>query len=128
MARVEWVKQRLENWARWIVMQESGGLGYPRQSAFVKMGGHGARAEAVIPIDSVEASTTNTAVEALRLGKGHLYQTIHCYYVRGIGISGTARHLHKAESTIKLHLEQADRALEIWFRERAERGKRVFTP
>ena len=37
MARLQWIKQRLDNWARWARERESGSLGYPKQSAFMRM-------------------------------------------------------------------------------------------
>ena len=122
MARIEWVKDRLENWARWAVQREAGALGYPRQSVFSRLAGKGTRAEAVIPIDSVDASLTDDAVNALRWDKPHLYLTLQCIYVQGREIAETARRLGKAPSTIKAHLEQADQLLAIWFRERADRA------
>jgi hypothetical protein len=64
-SRIEWVRMRLENWARWSAQRDSGGLGFPKQSAFVKLAAHGTRAEAIIPTDSVEASLTDDAVQAL---------------------------------------------------------------
>ena len=124
MARIEWVKDRLENWARWAVQRERGALGYPSQSAFARLAGRAGRAEAVIPIDDVDASLTDDAVNALRWGRPHLYLTLQHVYVRGYEIAETAQHLRKAPSTIKAHLEQADHALSAWFRERSEQAEK----
>lgn len=124
MARIEWVKDRLENWARWAVQREGGALGYPRQSAFERLAGKGRRAEAVIPIDDVDAALTDEAVNALRWDRPHLYLTLQCIYVQGREIREAAQQLGRAPSTISAHLEQADQALAVWFRERAERAAR----
>lgn len=122
MARIEWVKDRLENWARWSVQREAGALGYPRQSVFARLAGKGTRAESVIPIDNVDAALTDDAVTALRWDRPHLYLTLQCIYVQGLEIAETAQRLGRASSTIKAHLDQADQLLAVWFRERAEKA------
>ena len=124
MARIEWVRDRLENWARWAVQREQGALGYPRAAVFARLAGKGTRAEAVIPIDDVDAALTDTAVNALRWDRPHLYLTLQCIYVQGREIRETAQRLGKAPSTISAHLDQADQLLAAWFRERAERAAR----
>ncbi|MFD1709077.1 hypothetical protein FVQ98_14585 [Ottowia sp. GY511] len=125
MARIEWVRQRLENWARWTTQRSEGALGYPKQSAFARLAGRGRRADTVIPIDSVDASLTDDAVQALRWERPHLYLTLVHIYVQGSDIKRTAVKLCKAESTIKAHLEQADQALAMWFRDRARLADEV---
>ena len=128
MARIEWVKHRLENWALWKEREARGGLGYYTQSAFLNEAATTDRyRESIIPIDDVDASVTNQGVESLQPARSHLYLTLQCIYPKGLGIKETARRLARAESTIRLQLEQADAALAQWFRERADR-KRVFTP
>lgn len=125
MARIDWVRQRLENWARWHAQRSVGGLGYPKQSAFARLAGKGSRAETLVPVDSVDASVTDDAVTALRWGKPHLYLTLVHIYIDGWDIKRTATKLARAESTIKAHLDAADHALALWFRERAERAAEV---
>jgi hypothetical protein len=122
MARIEWVKHRLNNWALWVDQEQSGGRGYASQSSFLNQPGGGSF-ECRVPVDDVDASVTNTAVESLKLPRPHLYQTLHCIYPHGLGIKETARQCGAAESTIKSHLDQADAVLALWFNERAE-GKR----
>lgn len=124
MARIEWVQYRLENWARWHATMNGGGLGFATQSAFLNEPVDGGQPATRIPIDEVEAGITNDAVEALKLGRGHLHQTLRLYYLRGEGIKGTARIMRRAESTIKAQLAQADALLATWFSERKERKAR----
>ncbi|MFC5524029.1 antiterminator Q family protein [Polaromonas jejuensis] len=129
MARIEWVKQRLDNWALWKDREQCGGLGFYSQSAFVNEAATTDRyRESIIPVDDVDASVTNEAVEALKPARSHLYQTLQHIYVKGVGIKEAARRLGRAESTVKAQLEQADQALSLWFVERADKRKRVFTP
>ena len=126
MARIEWVRQRLHNWALYKERESGGGLGFATQSVLLAERSSGYR-ESIVPVDEVDAALTNQAVEALRPAREHLYLTLHCIYIRDMGIKGTARHTCKAESTVHSHLDQADVALSTWFGERAEAKKKSFT-
>jgi hypothetical protein len=127
MARIEWVKQRLNNWAEWKDREVGGGLGYATSSVLLSEPGGGYR-EAAIPIDDIDASVTNTAVESLRPTRRELYETLQEIYIQNIGVTEAARRTGCAVSTIKARLDRADHALSEWFGERAEKQKRVFTP
>ena len=127
MARIEWVKHRLDNWALWKERESSGGLGYATQSVLLAERVDRYR-EVMIPVDEVDASVTNTAVESLRPSRSHLYVTLQHIYIQGVGIKETARHMARAESTIKANLDSADHALSEWFGERDEKRKIVITP
>ena len=70
-------------------------------------------------MDDVDASTTNTAVESLKLPRSELYRTLHLIYPGGLGIKETARREACAISTINARLATADRALADWFNDRA---------
>lgn len=123
MARIEWVARRLNNWTLWKERQGSGGLGFASCSIFVN--GPEARGTydgAVIPVDEIDASLTDDAVESLRVGHGHLYKTLNLFYLRNMGIKGTARAMQRAESTIHAQLGQADARIAAWFEERQRRG------
>lgn len=127
MARIEWVKHRLNNWALWKEREDGGARGFATQAAFLNVTPGGGYRESFVPVDDVDAAVTNSAVESLRDGRHHLYETLQCIYPRGLGIKETARRCSLAESTIKSHLDQADHALAEWFRARLE-SKRSFTP
>jgi hypothetical protein len=62
-----------------------------------------------------DASLTDTAVQSLRFTHPHLHKTLQHYYVQGLDIKRVAALMHKAESTIKAHLEASDHALALWF-------------
>lgn len=110
MARIEHIRQRLENWARWSAQRESGGLGFPKSSTFARLAG-GGRNDG-IPVSSLDAMEIEDAVRSLQLTRSHLYLTLSMHYGKGMTIAKVSRHLHKAESTIKRHLEDADRAID----------------
>ena len=124
MARIEWVKRRLENWALWKDRGESGSLGYPSSSSFLNTSSSGGYREAIIPVDECEAAVTNDAVLALEKTKPHLHECVRLIYLADTGIRGAAQRLCRAESTVKAQLEQADHALSEWFGERAELQKK----
>lgn len=122
MARIDWVRMRLENWARWCSSQERGGLGYPSQSAFAKLGGRARRAEAAIPLLSLDAEETDRAVRSLRGTHSHLFLVLQLLYARGLPRDQVARRLARTEDTIKRNLEEADHALARWFADQ-EQGR-----
>lgn len=119
MARIDWIRCRLNNWALWKVRGMAGGLGFSRQAAFLAMHVDGNR-ESPLPIDDIDAEKTDRAVESLRDGKGHLHMTLQLHYIKGMGIKAVAAKMARAESTIKANLEQADHALQAWFNDQAE--------
>lgn len=127
MARIPRIEQRLDNWALWRERQRTGGLGYATQAIFADgpaaRGGVGADGPR-IPVLELEASETDQAVESLKLGKGHLYQTLHHFYLKGRGIQGTAEYMRRSVSTIHAQLGQADAAIAAWLADPLRRQAR----
>lgn len=122
MARIEWIKQRLENWALWKDKESRGGLGFATRSVLLSDAVDRYR-EAVIPVDDIDAELTNQAVESLRVGKAHLYEVLYLIYVADVGIKEAARRVGRAESTVKANLDQADHVLSRWLVERATKKR-----
>lgn len=136
MARIDWVRQRLDNWARWKEREQSHGLGFYSQSAFLRMAVDvsGMR-ETTIPIDDVEARGTDEAVQSLLGEYGHLHRTLVLIYLEDTGVRVAAQRLVCAESTVKARLEQADHHIATFLRlkaqakeARAPDSKKSFTP
>lgn len=122
MARIEWVAQRLENWALWNARGRNCGHGYATQSAFLNIVVDTSRyRETSIPVDEVEAGITDEAVSALKPDKPHLHQTVVAYYIEGLSVLGVAQRLDRAQSTIKANLAHADAVLAVWFADRKRR-------
>lgn len=121
MARIEWVKQRLHNWALWVERGNSGGRGYPTSSAFMwtPVDTSGYR-DVPIPVDEVEAAQTDQALQAMRGSKPHLLRTVEVIYVEGESIRRAAAKLFCAESTVKARLEQVDQEIASWLRLKRE--------
>ncbi len=103
----EWVKSRLENWARWCAQSEVGALGYPRQSTFARLSAPSGRNESAVPVQSIEASETDDVVKSLQLTQSHLYKVLVLTYAKGLPRHRVAREMHRAESTISKNLVDA---------------------
>jgi hypothetical protein len=69
---------------------------------------------AAIPHFDQDAEETDRAVQALKLGRGHLYVTLDCIYLKDLGVNGTARKMRRSVSTVHAQLEQADRWIDAW--------------
>lgn len=119
MARLPHIKQRLENWAMWRARQEGSGLGFATRNMlanWMESAGEVSRhsREATIPVLHLEAEETDEAVEAMRLGRGHLHVTLMCVYVKDLGVTGTARHMRRQPSTVHAQLDQADHWIDAY--------------
>ena len=125
MARLEHIKRRLDNWALWKARMNDGGLGFHSRSVLaVDVWMRGSYNGASIPHFEDEAVETDEAVSALKLGKGHLFVTLDCIYLKDLGVQQTARRMQRAESTIKAQLEQADHAIAAWLDAKATERER----
>jgi hypothetical protein len=123
MARIDYIKHRLENWALWKARESSGGLGWATTSVLLAERVDRSREiDIYTTIDDNDAMLTNAAVESLRPARPHLYERLYLIYIAGVGVREAARRSNPpcAESTIKASLDQADRALATWFSQKAE--------
>lgn len=125
MARIEHIKQRLNNWAMWRARRDAHGLGFATRNMlanWMASAGEVSRysREATMPVLHLEAEETDEAVEAMRLGKGHLHVTLMCMYVKDLGVAGTARQMRRQPSTVHAQLEQADRWIDAWLQAKRE--------
>lgn len=123
MARLEWVKQRLVNWALWKARNEGGGLGFATQSVLLSEASDTRYAGNIIPVLEMDGEQTNCAVESLKQDRPRLYQTLYAIYIDNLGIKRAAREMGLAESTVKGLLDAADHALSAWFGDKAARDK-----
>jgi hypothetical protein len=114
MARIEWVRHRLEEWGRWSQQSESGALGFPSASPFARMGPSTGLRESAVPTNSLAASEMDDAVKSLQLSQSHLYLVVKYTYADGLPRQLVAKKMARAESTISSNLEAADRALARW--------------
>jgi hypothetical protein len=129
MARIDYIKYRLNNWQLWKVRESSGGLGYATCSVLLNEPVDGHR-ELMGTIEDTDAELTNQAVESLQPARPQLYMTLQMFYIgtktqSPMGVSEIARRRGVSRSTINLHFELADQALLEWFSERVESKKVV---
>lgn len=121
MARIDYIKHRLDNWALWKARDGSGGLGYATTSVLLMDRVDQSREiNLYSTIDENDATLTDKAVEALKPARQQLYDRLYLIYINGVGIREAARLQQCAESTIKASLDQADHALQAWFNAKAE--------
>ncbi|PQA78701.1 antiterminator Q family protein [Rhodoferax sp. TS-BS-61-7] len=120
MARIEYIRHRLEEWGRWCQQSESGALGYPSQSAFARMGPSAGRNESVVPTIALQASEIDDAVKSLQLTQSHLYLVVKLTYADGLPRHLVAKRMARADSTIKANLAAADQAISRWLEDKAE--------
>lgn len=118
MARIEWVRLRLENWSRWCTQQDGNGLGYPSMSAFARLGGKGSRGEAVIPIIDIDASEIDQAVKSLHGTQSALYLVLMLTYAKGLDRRRVAKAMSCDERTVRNNLDRADVAIARWLEDR----------
>jgi hypothetical protein len=126
VARIEWVQQRLENWALWHERNAGGGRGFAPQASFLSEVDSSRYRESHVPVDEVEAGVTNEGVASLKPDHEHLHRTLQLVYLADAGIKGTAKAVQRSESTVHAHLSQADALLAQWFtdRKRAREARR----
>lgn len=125
MARIDWVKNKLENWALWAARSEAGGLGFASQSVILRGDAVDEQREARLPVDEIEAGITDQAVSSLVALHKDLHETVVRYHINGLSVVGLARELQVGESTVHARLGSADRLLAAWFSARSERQKAV---
>lgn len=125
MARIKWVQQRLENWAAWSRTRDSGALGYPSASPFARMAPGTGVHTSTVPVDGIDASLTDDAVQSMRFTHSHLWLTLKLHYVEGFELYRVAIKLSVADRTVKARLEAADARIAEWFRVRAEKADKV---
>lgn len=100
MARIEWVHHRLERWALWAAGGQGKGCHPMWRSA--ESGTAGVRREALVPINSLEASADDEAIKRLR---DPLRETVQMYYLHDS--SYTQGKLRISRATLASRIDQA---------------------
>ncbi|MDR0215630.1 MAG: hypothetical protein LBJ15_16740 [Comamonas sp.] len=124
MARIEHIKRRLTNWALWRDRRDNHGLGFASRNMLANWmaaaGGSGSKSrESTMPVLDIEAEETDRAVQALKLGKGHLYVTLELVYLRNKGVTEAARIMQRGPSAVHAQLGQADLCIAKWLEDQA---------
>lgn len=125
MARIDWVDHGLENWAMWRTQRDQRTTGWPTRSPLFDVRTRGGYREVRIPIIDHEGALMDLAVQALQADDERLHRTVLLAYLgdpeRGrLTRMGIAQAEQIAVSTVAVRLEQADRFIAVWYRQRAE--------
>lgn len=122
MARIEWIEQRLLNWAQWRIRGgSSGALGYAAVDlGAADNGGRGGYVEAAVPVVEVDAELTERAVRALQDDQR---RAVQAWYLRSGGKDQAAVRAGCSASTMFARIEVAHVRLAAWFTERADAAK-----
>ena len=118
MARIEDIKQRLERWSRWVNERGTSGVGYPRQSSFLRIASGVKVGSMVVTGVDEDATATDKAVHSLMGEHSHLHMTVMLHYAKGYDIKRVAAKMARAESTVRRNLELADVAIQAWLVDR----------
>lgn len=126
MARIDWVEDRLQNWARWKVARGGGNMGYSGVDLAGANGGRSGYVTAAVPILDAEAAATDEAVG--RLQPGGLCLTVHQFYCGPGGHKEKAGQLCCSVPAMYARIDQAHRQLADHFlaqqeRQRVERAR-----
>lgn len=109
MARIEWVENRLRDWARWRLTRGTGKLGYASMRYGPELlSALEPYADAPVPTNAIEAAETDGLVALL---PGDLRRTVEVWYVAGGGLQAKLRYLCCAERTLHDRIERAQRLL-----------------
>ncbi len=125
MARIDWIEQRLQNWARWRLTSGSGALGFASVNLEQANMPREPYAEAPIPTSGIEAGETDDAVARL---PSELRATVECHYLgRGTQAEKLAR-LCCTRATLYARVERAHHLLAEHFlakqaKQKAERER-----
>lgn len=126
MARIDWIEQGLQNWARWKVSGRLGALGFAHVDLEAAIGNDRSDiAEARIPTIDCEASAYDDAISAL---PSELKATVHVVYLGQGGAAQKARRLCCTPATVDARVWRAHRMLADHFlakqdKARAERAR-----
>lgn len=126
MARIDWVKDRLEAWAIWSMRNAGGARGFAKESILVsETWSRGSYNHMPIPVNEQECWDMDRAVAALKLSKSHLFLTLVAIYLQDKGVLLVAQEMGRSPATIHAQLDQADRAIAAWFGEQWEARERA---
>lgn len=122
MARIDWIEQRLQNWARWKLTRGGGVQGYAGVN-FAALGGANAGrdgyVESVVPINELEAGATDTAIDTLA---PDLQRAVRAWYLRREGKVQAAAEAGCAVSTMFARIDLAHMKLAQHFSDQARRA------
>jgi DNA-directed RNA polymerase specialized sigma24 family protein len=107
----EYIKTRLQQWAEWSAMRESGAVGYPRECSYTRMQARSGAPGFFTPDLDEDAMDVEKAVREL---PDYLRATVREYYVAPGTVEQKAKSLCCNKNTIYLRLERAHALISDW--------------
>lgn len=111
MANDEYIKTRMQQWAEWAAMRESGAVGYPRECSYTRMQARSGSSGYHSPEIDMEAMEIEDAVREL---PDYLRCTVREYYVKPGTIEQKAKELRCHRDTIYTRISQAHIMISCW--------------
>ena len=111
MANDEYIKIRMQQWAEWAVMRESGAIGYPQECSYTRMQACSGSSGFHSPDIDLEAMEIEDAVRVL---PEYLRSTVREYYVKPGTIEQKAKKLQCNRDTIYARIKQAHTMINSW--------------
>ena len=122
MARVDWIEQQLQNWARWKCSAGLGALGFSRVDLEAAIGNDRPdEQEARIPTVDCDASAYDDAINRL---PSELKATVYVVYLAPGGRKDHARRLACTSATIDARIWRAHRLLADHFMAQQDKQRR----
>lgn len=112
------IEQKLLNWGEWMRRREDNGLGFGN-SPMARLMGASARAEAgsMVPVDELEASKTDSAVQSL---PRNLRQYANLWFVQQLPVREVARKGGCGTATVQVRIDQVVTGVARWFEARQQ--------
>jgi len=108
--------RRLQNWARYLWMMQSGGRVAGGGELQERVDGEGYDAPTIVPTDDNEAEETHSGVLTL---PGDLRAAVECWYLGSGGVKDKTRRLCVSETTLRERIGMAHRRLGQWLADKA---------
>lgn len=120
------IEQKLVNWGEWMRRRQDNGLGFGN-SPMARLMGASARVEAgsSVPVDEIEASKTDSAVQSL---PRNLRQYADLWFVQQLPVREVARKGGCGTATVQVRIDQVVLGVARWFEARQqliEQAKRM---
>ncbi|HEX5486511.1 MAG TPA: hypothetical protein VFX23_10995 [Limnobacter sp.] len=114
----EYIEHKLANWGNWMRKRADNGLGYG-QSPVARLMGVSARVEpgSVVPVDEVEASLTDSAIQSL---PRQLRLFAQWWYVEQLPVRQCAHRAGCGTATVNVRLGEVRHGVDVWFKRRQE--------
>ena len=118
MKRIEEMERRLLNWARCVLGDRAGGMGFATVDLTLANADRSENRESVIPRDEVEARVTAEGILTL---EDDLRRAVQAFYLSGGGHELIAKRLAISKATMYERVARSHHKLQAWLADRERR-------